>query len=187
MTAVGNWIDPAKDCEQPGGMQLRIGHQKDGRLGTPSPCYKRVIVTPLFFYVESEHWLRDFPGLWKCFEAEKQESETVGASRELSDTFLHSCPEVWGGMRNYDERHKKHLFQWPFKVSFDLMDFNTFDLFSTVVMTDNVTDVQIFLFLANGSLLKLDPKFFWQGSMILMASLHEKMFQVKNFTKYQPG
>lgn len=54
-------------------------------------------------------------------------------------------------------------------------------------MTDNVTDVQIFLFLANGSLLKLDPKFFWQGSMILMASLHEKMFQVKNFTKYQPG
>lgn len=32
-------------------------------------------------------------------------------------------------------------------------------------MIDNVTDVHIFLSLTNGCLCKLDPEFFWQGSM----------------------
>lgn len=51
-------------------------------------------------------------------------------------------------------------------------------------MIDHVTGVLMFLSLANGRLLKLDPEFFWPGSMTLIASLHDQMALVKNCTKY---
>lgn len=37
ITAMGNWTDPAKDCEEPYAMYLKIVHQKEGRLETPTP------------------------------------------------------------------------------------------------------------------------------------------------------
>lgn len=35
--AVGNWIDPAKGCEDHIECTLKLFHQKDGRLETPAP------------------------------------------------------------------------------------------------------------------------------------------------------